>query len=92
MIAHFPNGKPMPVSLTDEEFNAVRAAAGAAPYAVRGEFLRRVAAELQTHRPEEMGVGLIARVVRGLQLEPQYRPDLAVGASPSSRRPRQRAG
>jgi hypothetical protein len=42
-----------PVSLSDEEFAAVCAAAEAAPYAMRGEFLRRVAAELGTHRPEE---------------------------------------
>jgi hypothetical protein len=52
---------------------------------MRGEFLRRVAAELETHRSEEIGVGLIARVVRALQLEPRFRPDAAVGASPSSR-------
>jgi hypothetical protein len=32
-------------------------AAAAAPYAVRGEFLRRVAAKLETRRPEEIGVG-----------------------------------
>ena len=50
-----------------------------------------MAAELETHQPEEIGVGLIARVVRALQLEPQFRPDVEVGPSPSSR-PRQRAG
>jgi hypothetical protein len=74
-----------PVSLTDEEMSAVRAAAEAAPYAMRGEFLRRVTAELETHRPEEIGVGLIARVVRTLQLEPQFRPEVAVGVSRSAR-------
>jgi hypothetical protein len=74
-----------PVSLTDEEFAAVRVAGAAVPYSMRDEFLRRTAAELETHQPEEIGVGLIARVVRRLQLEPQFRPDVAVGA------PRQRA-
>jgi hypothetical protein len=49
-----------PVSLTDEEFSAVRASAAAVPYAWRDEFLRRVAAELETHQPQEIGVGLIA--------------------------------
>jgi hypothetical protein len=36
-----------PISLTDEGFSAVRAAAAAVPYAGRDEFLRRVAAELE---------------------------------------------
>jgi hypothetical protein len=80
-----------PVSLTDEEFSAVRAAASAVPYSGRDEFLRRVAAELETHKPEAIGVGLIARVVRALTLEPQFRPDVAVGRGPDLR-PRQRAG
>jgi hypothetical protein len=70
-----------PVSLTDEEYAAVRIAAAAVPYGERGEFLRRIAAELEAHQREELGVGLIARVVRGLQLEPRFRPDVAVGAS-----------
>jgi hypothetical protein len=74
-----------PISLTEEQMNAVRLAAESAPYHLRGEFLRRAAAELETHRSEEIGVGLIARVVRALQHERQFRPDVAVGASPSSR-------
>ena len=45
-----------------------------------------MAAERETRRPEEIGVGLIARVVQGLQLEPQFRLDVAGGVSPSSRR------
>jgi hypothetical protein len=80
-----------PISLNEEETSAVKLAAAAVPYSGRDEFLRRVAAELQTLRPEEIGVGLIARVVRGLQLEPQFRRDVAVGASPSSQR-HQRVG
>ena len=40
-----------PVSLSDEEFSAVRAAAGAVPYSGRDEFLRRVAAELESLSP-----------------------------------------
>ena len=81
----------MPISLTEEEFAAANAAAAAVPYAGRGEFLRRVAAELETHRPAEIGVGLIARVVRCLQLEPQFRPDVARGPDLAPR-PCQRAG
>jgi hypothetical protein len=75
----------MAVSLTDEQMTAVRTAATAVPYAHRDEFLRRTAAELETHQPDEIGVGLIARVVRSLQLEPQFRPDVAVGSEPRSR-------
>jgi hypothetical protein len=52
---------------------------------MRGEFLRRVAAELETHRPEEIGVALIARAVGTLRLERQFRPDVAVGVRPSLR-------
>jgi hypothetical protein len=80
-----------PVSLTDEEYSAVRVAAAAVPHAERGEFLRLVAAELETHQPDAIGVGLIARVVRRPQLEPQFRPDVAVGRGPDLR-PRQRTG
>jgi hypothetical protein len=53
----------VPLSLTDEELAVVRAAAEAAPYDMRGEFLKRVAAELEAHRPEETRVGLIARLL-----------------------------
>jgi hypothetical protein len=69
----------MPISLTDEEYAAVHIAAAAVPYAEREAFLHRVAAELETHRRDAIGVGLIARVVRGLQTEPQFRPDVAIG-------------
>jgi hypothetical protein len=44
-----------------------------------------VAAQLETHRREQIGVGLIARVLRDLSLEPMFRPDVAVGASAASR-------
>jgi hypothetical protein len=62
-----------PVSLTDQEFTAVRAAAAAVPYAGRDEFLRPVAAEPGRQPPTTIGVGLIARVVRDLKLEREFR-------------------
>ena len=69
-----------PISLSNEEMDAVCAAAASVPHTGRGEFLRKVAAELEAHPRAAVGVGLIARVVRSLQLEPQFRPDVAVGA------------
>jgi hypothetical protein len=87
---HEPRESRMPpISLTDEEYQAVRLAANAVPYSERGEFLRLVAAELEAHRRDELGVGLIARVVRELSREPQFRPDVARGPDLA---PHQRAG
>ena len=80
-----------PLALSDEEMTLIRTAAEAVPRAQRDDFLRRVAAELEQRQPGELGVGLVARIARALQLEPQFRPDVAVGPSPRAREPRQAA-
>jgi hypothetical protein len=76
----------MPLSLSDEELRAIQTAASAVPVSLRHDFLRRVAAALGTMAPSLVGPGTIAQVVRELPLEPQFRPNIAVG--PLSRKVR----
>ena len=58
---------------------AIRAAAEAVPLGARDDFLRQVAAELETRPRDVIGPGLVGRVVRELALQREFRPDVAVG-------------
>lgn len=57
----------MPMQLSDEEMQAVLAAARPIAFGERDRFLRELAAELGQYPHSEIGVGLVHRLARQVQ-------------------------
>ena len=57
------------LSLSDAELQIILSLAEPLDPTVRDPFLRAIASQLATHKPEEIGPGLVTRIARTLQRE-----------------------